>query len=49
MEALRRNWKAKLGSLALASVVWWLIKMELYEPVPGVEELALPPQTVREL
>lgn len=49
MEALRRNWKAKLGSLVVGAVVWWLIKAQVGEPRRTVEDLVLPPQDVREL
>ncbi len=49
MDLLQRNWLSKLGALALAVVVWWLIKSELHPPQRGIEDIALPPQDVRDL
>lgn len=49
MDHLGRNWKAKLGSLVVGALVWWLIKAQVTEPRRTIEDLALPPQDVREL
>lgn len=43
MEALRQNWKAKVMSLILATVVWWLIKSEMKQSV-----ITAPPPPVKE-